>query len=92
MPLEIVSRRGNVVGRLTAHDENGATHYQVDGPYRDGYRVLGPARRHHVRGVARGSAAADAAGLRVEGGRGHPPGPEPAGRAPGRARSARPSR
>ena len=29
------------MGRLTAHDERGATHCQVDGPYRDGYRVLG---------------------------------------------------
>ncbi|MCY4508207.1 MAG: hypothetical protein OXG35_14810 [Acidobacteria bacterium] len=41
MPLEIVSRPGSVEGRLTAHDEAGATHYQVDGPYRDGYRLLG---------------------------------------------------
>ena len=40
--ITIVSRRHNVIGRLTAHDtDTGMSLYQVDGPYQGRYRVLG---------------------------------------------------
>ena len=45
--ITIVSRRNNVVGRLTAHDiATGVSCYQVDGPYQGRYHVLGLRSEH----------------------------------------------